>query len=183
MAVFSFLFALSALFSFAVGIPHKLLERDVPIPSVINNCSGTVQPALPDHIASAPGYAPQLPSQGSGWEEWLMVADAFMFNGSEIQLFLARWSRGDPASQDSRLENGRFTFSASFNNGTIWEYSVDGPVIYNEVGDMKLWAVGDNRFTFDGTTTGTWGYSMTQPGFSFQSQTEMYVRVHIPVSF
>jgi hypothetical protein len=181
MTVLSPLFVLSALFSFVVGIPATLLERGVNIPPVINNCSGTARPNLPNQIASAPGYAPQLQSPGSGWEEWLLVAESLVLNGTENPLFFARWSRGDPASPNSRLSTGKFAFWTTFDNGTVWEYTVNGPVVYNDVGGVKTWAVGDNKLIFDGTT-GYWNHSMTYPGFSFQSHTEMYAPIHILIS-
>ena len=46
---------------------------------------------------------------------------------------------------------------------------------------MKTWAVGDNKFVFDGTT-GFWNHSVVYPGFSLQSFTEMYARAHVPIT-
>ena len=183
MGFLSFLLASSALFSSVVGIPAILELRGVSIPPVINNCSGTARPNLPNQVASAPGYAPQLSSSGNGWEEWLLVVESLVSqaNQTENPIFFARWSRGDPASPSSRLENGKFKFWTSFNNGTTWEYSADGPVVYNDVGGIKTWAVGDNKLTFDGTT-GYWNHSMVTPGFSFQSFTDMYALVHISIT-
>ena len=67
------------------------------------------------------------------------------------------------ASPNSTLEDRVFTFSASFESGTTWEYSVDGPVVYKDVGGVNAWVVADNQVPFD-------------------PRTEMYVRIHIPVS-
>ena len=171
MAIWQSLSAFSLFLSFVVASP--LVPRyDVNIPQVINNCSGNVHPPLPDHIASAPGYAPQMPASGKGWEEWLLIGETLVVNDTENVIFYARWSRGDPTSQYSSLEDGSFTFMTSFANGSVWKYAVEGPVVYGDVGGIKTWAVGDNKLTFDGTT-GFWNHSMTHEGFSFHSFTDM----------
>jgi hypothetical protein len=186
MHFLSSLLVSSALLPFVLGIPTTLLERGVSsIPPVINNCSGAARPNLPNQIASAPGYAPQLSSSGNGWEEWLMVVESLLINPATNQtenpIFFARWSRGDPASPTSKLENGKFKFWTSFHNGTLWEYSVDGPVVYSDVGGIKTWAVGDNQLIFDGST-GDWNSYLANPGFTFDSFIDMYALVHIPTT-
>lgn len=86
MGLLSLLLILSVLFSFVVGTPAV---RGVTIPSVINDCSGTVRPNLRNQLGSAPGYAPQLPSHGNGWEEWLLVAESLVVNQAENAIFFA----------------------------------------------------------------------------------------------
>jgi len=169
MGFLSSLLIFPALFSLVVGIP-----------SVINNCSGTARPHLPNQIASAPGYAPQLPPYGDGWEQWVMVVESFV-NKSDNPIFFARWGRGDFASPNSRLEDGIFTFFTSFDNGTSWGFAVNGTLEYSDVSGVKTWTLGDNKMIFDGNTGG-WSHSMAHPGFSFQSHTDMYARVHISIS-
>jgi len=157
-----------------------LLSLVAGIPPVVNNCSGTARPDLPNQIASAPGYAPHLPPQGDGWEEWVMVVEGIV-NKTENPLFFARWSRGDPASPNSRLEDGIFTFWTSFDNGTTWAFALNGTLVYSDVDDVKTWAIGDNKLVFDGKT-GDWNHSIAHTGFSFQSHIHMCVRVHISIS-
>ena len=52
------------------------------------------------------------------------------------------------ASPNSTLEDRAFIFLASFESGTTWEYSVNGPVVYKGVGGVKAWVVGDNQVCF-----------------------------------
>jgi len=180
MRFLSSLFTLPALFSLVVGIPATRSDRRVRIPSVINNCSGTARPYLPNQITAAPEYAPHLPSHGDGWEEWLLAVEGTV-NGNENPLLFARWSRGEPASPDSRLENGLFAFWTTFDNGTAWGFTLLGPLVYSDVHGVKTWAVGDNKLVFDGNT-GDWSHSIVYPGLTFQSHIHMYARVHISIS-
>ena len=184
MGFLSSLLVLSALFSFVISTPATKLERGVSIPPVIKNYSGTARPNLPNQIASAPRYAPQLPSRGNGWEEWVLVVQPVptnQTNQTENPIFFARWSCGNPASLNSRLEDGLFIFRANFNNGTTWVYTVNGTLNYSNVGGVKTWSIGDNKLIFDGATR-YWNHSMVHPGFSFQSFTNMYALVHISIS-
>lgn len=174
------LLVLSVLLSLVAGISATRPERRTAIPSVVNNCSGTAQPDLLNQIASAPGYAPNLPPQGDGWEEWVMVVEGIV-NTTENPLFFARWSRGDPASPNSKLEDGIFAFRTSFDNGTTWTFALNGTLVYSDVNGVKTWAIGDNKLVFDGKT-GDWNHSIAHPGFSFQSHIHMYVRVYISIS-
>ena len=180
MGFLSSLLVLSALFSLVVGSPTTQPARGTSIPPVINNCSGTARPSLPNQIASAPGYAPQLPSSGDGFEEWVMVVEGAV-NKAENPIFFARWGRGDPASSTSRLEEGIFAFFTNFDNGTTWQWYINGTLDYSDVGGIKTWAIGDNKLVFDGTT-GSWSHSIVYPGFSFQGHTDMYARVHISIT-
>ena len=177
MRFLSSLLTLSALFSLVVGIPATRSERRVRIPSVINNCSGTARPYLPDQIAAAPEYAPHLPSHGDGWEEWLMTVEGTV-NGNENPLLFARWSRGDSASLHPRLEDGVFAFWTTFENGTTWGYGMNGTLVYSDVRGVKTWAIGDNKLVFD-ENTGDWSHSIARQGFSFQSHIHMYAPVHL----
>ena len=180
MGFLSSLLILSALFSLVVGIPATRSERQVHIPSVINNCSGKARPYLPNQITAAPDYAPQLPSHGEGWEEWLMAVESTV-NGNENPMFFALWSRGNAGSQNSRLEDGLFAFWTTFDNGTGWRFGMNGTLVYDDTGGVKTWAVGDNKLVFDGNT-GDWSHSIASQGFSFQSHIHMYARVHISTS-
>ena len=180
MRSLSALLILSALFSLVVGSPATRPEHRVKIPAVVNNCSGTARPDLPDHIAAAPGYAPQLPSHGDGWEEWLIAVEGTV-GGDENPLLFARWSRGDNASPNPRLENAVFAFWTTFDNGTTWGFVLNGTLVYNDVRGVKTWAIGDNKLVFD-ENSGDWSYSLTRPGFSLQSNVHMYARVHVFIS-
>ena len=180
MRFLSSLLTLSTLFSLVVGIPATRSEHPVHIPSVINNCSGTARPYLPNQITAAPEYAPKLPSHGDGWEEWLMAVEGTV-NGNENPLLFTMWSRGNSASPNSKLENGLFACWTNFDNGTGWQFGVTGPLVYSDVRGVKTWAIGDNKLMFDGNT-GDWSQSIAHQGFSFQSQIHMYARVHIYIS-
>jgi len=180
MGLLSSLFIFSALFSFVVGIPATQLERRAKTPSVFNNCAGNAQPKLPNQIDSASGYAPQLPLKGEGWEEWVMVVEGLV-NGTQNPLFFARWSRGDPADPESKLEDATFAFWTNFENGTTWAFLTNGTMDYSDVQGVKTWAIGDIKLAFDGNT-GSWNHSIVRPGFSFQSHIDMYARFHISIS-
>jgi len=180
MRFLSSLLALSTLFSLVVGIPATRSDRRVHIPSVINNCSGTARPYLPNQITAASEYAPHLPSHGDGWEEWLIAVEGTV-NGNENPLLCARWSRGDSASPHSRLEDGLFAFWTTFDNGTAWGFSLNGTLVYSDVRGVKTWAIGDNKLVFDGNT-GDWSHSIVHQELSFRSHIHMYARVHISIS-
>ena len=180
MGFLSSLLILSALFSLVVSIPATRSEGQVRIPSVINNCSGKARPYLPNQIAAAPEYAPRLPSHGDGFEEWVMTVEGTV-NGNENPLLFARWAHGNYASRNSRLEEGLFAFWTIFDNGTAWGFSINGTLVYDDIGGVKTWAVGDNKLVFDGNT-GDWSHSVVHRGFSFQSHIHMYARVRIFIS-
>jgi len=180
MRFLSSLLILSALSSLVVGIQATRSERRVRIPSVINNCSGTARPSLPSQITAASEYSPHLPSHGDGWEEWFIAAEGTV-NGNENPLLFARWSRGDPASPDSRLDNGLFACWTTFDNGTTWGFSLNRTLVYSDVRGVKTWAIGDNKLVFDGNT-GDWSHSIVHQGLSFQSRIHMYARIHISIS-
>ena len=173
------LFVFSAIFSLVLGFPTTRPRHGLHVPPVINNCSGTTRPHLPNQIAAAPGYAPQLPSQGAGFEEWVIVVEGSV--DDENPLIFARWGRGDTAAPDSNLENGIFAFFTNFDNGTTWMYFINGTLEYTDVGGVKTWALEDNKLTFDGTT-GSWSYSISYPGFSFNAQIDMCARFQISIS-
>ena len=173
------LLILPALFSLVVGFRAAGPKGGTSIPSVINNCSGTAQSHLPNQIASASGYAPQLLSYGDWWEEWVTVVEGAV-NGNENPMFFARFARGDPGSPNSKLENGMFAFWTHFDNGTTYGFAANGTLEYSDVGGVKTWTLGDNKLTFDGNT-GSWSHSLAHPEFSFQSRTNMYARVHVSI--
>ena len=102
-------------------------------------------------------------------------------NGNENPLLFARWSRGEPASPDSRLENGLFAFWTTFDNGTAWGFSLNGTLVYSDVRGVKTWAIGDNKLVFDGNT-GDWSHSIVHLGLSFRSRIHMYAPVHISIN-
>jgi hypothetical protein len=107
---------------------------------------------LPDNIASAPGYAPKLPSQGDGWEEWVMVVEGTV-NGREPPL-LRPLGRGDPSDPDSKLETDCLSSGRDSTMGRLWAYAFPGPSLQRRR-CVKTWAIGDNKLMFDGAT-GSW---------------------------
>ena len=134
---------------------HAIVRR---ILSVTSNCFGTAGPNLPNKITAAPEYAPHLLSHGDEWEEWLIAVKGTV-DGNENPLLSARWSRGDFASLHPRLENGAFAFWTTFDNGTAWEVSLNGTLIYSDVRGVKTWAIGDNKPALDGNTR-NWSHCM-----------------------
>jgi len=99
-------------------------------------------------------------------------------NGNENPLLFARWSRGDPASPHSRLEDRLFAFWTTFDNETPLGLSLNGTLVYGDVHGVRTWAIGDNKLVFD-ENTGDWSHSIARQGFSFRSRIHMYARVHI----
>lgn len=175
MGFLSAVLVASALFSLVVGSPTS--QPSPSLPPVINNCTGKVRPSLPNQIASAPGYAPQLPAEGSGWEEWVVVLDAVV--GDENPLFFLRWGRGDNSAANSTLDDGIFAFWTAFDNGTAYAWAFPGTLVYNDDDDVKTWSVGNNTLKFDGNT-GSWSVAIANAaGFHMQGEIDMYARVHV----
>ena len=165
------LLILPALFSLVVASPTSQPGHGVSIPQVFENCAGAPRPHLPDQSDSISGYAPQLPSSGSGWEEWVFVVEGSI-NG-ENPLFFARFARGDPAEANSTLDHGLLAFWTNFDNGTTFAFAIPGTLNYSDVGGVKTWSLANNKLVFDGNT-GSWSHSIVTPsGFSFQSRMDM----------
>jgi len=170
MSFLSSLLVFSALFSLVVASPTSQPGHGVSIPQVFKNCAGAPRPHLPDQFASAPEYAPKLPSSGPGWEEWVFLVEGSV--KGENPLFFARFARGDPASSNSSLDHGLLAFWTNFDNGTTFGFAIPGTLNYSDVGGVKTWSLADNKLVYDGNT-GSWSHSISRPGFSFQSHIDM----------
>jgi len=140
--------------------------------AVFNNCSGDYPYPLPGHSTFTPDFKPQISTNrsGAGWEEWLVFAEGYLADGSNID-YGYRWSLGDPAS--ANLSNMTFSAWVSLPNGTFYDRRVHDVFGCgdNEDGGFTC-SIANNSFTWD-PVHGSWQISVNADGLVTSTHIEV----------
>jgi hypothetical protein len=147
-------------------------------PTVYNNCSGHAQfphPLLND-TASTPYFKPQIRinpleinNNGTGWEEWLFLAQNRLADGSEL-VYSYKWGLGDPTS--ANVSHHTFVAWAYFPNGTFYRQIVHDEFTYEEYEHGGFtYSIADNHLSWD-PVEGIWTTSINANGFIIEARTE-----------
>lgn len=148
-------------------------------PAVYSNCSGNSPVALPNTAASVPFFKPQIRinpleinKNGTGWEEWLLLGQTRLADGSEI-IYSCKWALGDPTS--ANVSHQTFVAWAYFPNGTFFHQTVDDIFVYEEYADGGFkYPIADNHFTWDPVHE-YWNTSVNAGGWIIETYTKRLV--------
>lgn len=169
MSTLAYLCLLLAAFSTSVS---SETTSSLASSTVFNNCSGDYPLPLPSGAASTPDSKPQISvnKTGTGWEEWLVLAQGSLTDGSNIT-YGYRWSLGDPAS--ANLSDTTFSAWVYFLNGTFYNGRVHDAFKYEENTDGGFTcSIADNHLTWD-PVDGSWQVSVNAEGLVTETHIEV----------